>query len=144
MDADLFGKHKVHVSPRIYYHRIDDYIQGVTTSDTNVVDFSRLAGGDPTPLVFSNVDAEIYGIFTLEGFQKFGSDYHRTLVEWRKRFNDSFDEIKVTGNYDKRFYRMWNYYLAMCAGAFNARSVQLWQFIFTKNGKRLERYDREA
>lgn len=56
-----FDNGQTYFSPRAYYKRIDDYIQGVATTDTSTVTFSNLAAGDSTPLVFSNVDAEIYG-----------------------------------------------------------------------------------
>lgn len=39
------------VSPRLFYHRVDDYIQGVTTAM-------------PDTLRFTNVDAELYGLDT--------------------------------------------------------------------------------
>jgi len=37
---------------------------------------------------------------------------------------------------DHRFFRMWRYYLLSCAGAFRARSVQLWQIVLSKAGVR--------
>ncbi len=48
-------------SPRIFYHHINDYIQGVATSDAVTVAVSTMMG-DATPLQFSNVDAKLYGI----------------------------------------------------------------------------------
>ncbi len=50
-------------SPHIFYHRIDDYIQG--TPSTNMVAnmlSGMMAPGKPAPLQFNNVDAELYGI----------------------------------------------------------------------------------
>ena len=49
-------------SPRVFYHHINDYIQGVanlTDPTTNMVSSSN---GDTTPLQYSNVDAKLYGI----------------------------------------------------------------------------------
>jgi cyclopropane-fatty-acyl-phospholipid synthase len=34
----------------------------------------------------------------------------------------------------ERFYRMWKYYLLCCAGAFRARTLQVWQFVFSTVG----------
>jgi len=48
-------------TPRAWYRRVDDYIQGTASGNAAAVTFSALAGGDATPLVFSNVDAELYG-----------------------------------------------------------------------------------
>jgi len=52
---------KAAISPRVFYHHINDYIQGVATTDTTVVDVST-AMGDSTPLQYSNVDAKLYGL----------------------------------------------------------------------------------
>ncbi len=49
------------ISPQAFYRRIDDYIQGVPATDPDVLAASAMTG-DPTPLRFANVDAEIYGI----------------------------------------------------------------------------------
>jgi len=35
----------------------------------------------------------------------------------------------------ERFHRMWRYYLLMCAGAFRARDIQLWQWVLSKPGR---------
>ena len=51
------------MSPRAFYHNIDDYIQGVATNDMAL---SMIGGmmGDDTPLQFANVDAKLYGFDT--------------------------------------------------------------------------------
>ncbi|RMF19816.1 MAG: TonB-dependent receptor, partial [Deltaproteobacteria bacterium] len=49
------------VSPQAFYRRVDDYIQGVPATDPDVLAVSAMTG-DPTPLRFANVDAEIYGV----------------------------------------------------------------------------------
>tara|TARA_R110002110_G_scaffold362241_1_gene572018 strand:+ start:84654 stop:86723 length:2070 start_codon:yes stop_codon:yes gene_type:complete len=54
------------VSPRVFYHRVDDYIQG-TPSDIRaanmLVQMMNGANGtnNPPPLQFNNVDAQLYG-----------------------------------------------------------------------------------
>jgi iron complex outermembrane receptor protein len=53
------------ISPHIFYHHINDYIQGVAfNGDPDVITVSGLApfGGDSTPLQYSNVDARLYGL----------------------------------------------------------------------------------
>ena len=52
--------------PTLYYRRVDDYIQGVPFDATPGVADTRVElvaamSGDPTPLRFANVDAELYG-----------------------------------------------------------------------------------
>ena len=49
------------ISPRLFYQRIDDYIQGVPSTDPRVIMLSTMSG-DPEPLQFANVEAEIYGL----------------------------------------------------------------------------------
>jgi cyclopropane-fatty-acyl-phospholipid synthase len=70
--------------------------------------------------------------FIMEDWHNFGIYYDKTLMAWYENFNTHWDEIKQ--DYDDRFYRMWKYYLLACAGAFRARSIQLWQIVFSKNG----------
>lgn len=70
--------------------------------------------------------------FVMEDWHNFGADYDKTLMEWHKKFNENWEEIK--DQYDERFRRMWNYYLLSCAGGFRARVLQLWQIVMTING----------
>jgi iron complex outermembrane receptor protein len=54
------------VSPRIYYSRVDDYIEGVPSEDAAAIAFVRMMNvqngtDDPDPLQFANIDAELYG-----------------------------------------------------------------------------------
>ena len=44
-------------SPRIYRRQVDDYIQGIPSTQMAVVGVSRNANGDPTPLIFANTEA---------------------------------------------------------------------------------------
>ncbi len=72
------------------------------------------------------------GLFILEDWHSFGTDYDKTLMAWHSNFTKNWHEIKE--KYGQRFYRMWNYYLLVCAGSFRARKNQLWQIVFSKNG----------
>lgn len=71
-------------------------------------------------------------LFVMEDWHNFGADYDKTLMAWNTNFNQQWDKLKH--HYDDRFYRMWQYYLLSCAGAFRARSTQLWQIVFSKHG----------
>ncbi len=71
-------------------------------------------------------------LFVMEDWHNFGAYYDKTLMAWHDNFNNAWETLK--GKYDERFYRMWNYYLLMCAGVFRARDAQLWQIVFSKNG----------
>ena len=74
----------------------------------------------------------IEGIFVMEDWHNFSADYDRTLMAWNNNFATHWDELK--DRYDEKFYRMWTYYLLMCAGSFRARKNQLWQIVLSKKG----------
>lgn len=80
----------------------------------------------------AQIGSAIEPFFVMEDWHNFGADYDMTLMEWHKRFNDKWEEIK--DQYDEQFRRMWNFYLLACAGGFRARKLQLWQVVLTKNG----------
>ena len=73
----------------------------------------------------------------LEDWQNFGPDYDRTLMAWLANFDARWGE--VADRYNERTRRMFRYYLSVCAGAFRARHLQLWQVLFSRG--RLQRYD---
>ncbi|MAF59429.1 cyclopropane-fatty-acyl-phospholipid synthase [bacterium] len=74
----------------------------------------------------------IDGLFVMEDWHNFGTDYDKTLMSWFENFDKGWESIKE--NYDGRFYRMWKYYLLLSAGSFRARKNQLWQIVLSKNG----------
>lgn len=72
------------------------------------------------------------GLFVLEDWHSFGSDYDRTLLSWNSNFESAWS--KLQHHYSERFRRMWNYYLLSSAGAFRARKNQLWQVLLSPAG----------
>ncbi|WP_346796127.1 cyclopropane fatty acyl phospholipid synthase [Halomonas sp. Bachu 37] len=72
------------------------------------------------------------GLFVCEDVHNFGADYDKTLMAWHRNFEAAWPRFEA--QYGERFYRMWRYYLLSCAGAFRARNLQLWQFVFSKEG----------
>ena len=54
--------------------------------------------------------------------------YARTLTEWLRRFDTNIDTVRET--YDEYFVRAWRLYLAGCAAAFGASTIQLFQVVF--------------
>ena len=75
------------------------------------------------------------GKFVIEDLHNFGADYDKTLMAWDANFVKAWPQFE-SQYYDERFYRMWRYYLLSCAGAFRARSMQLWQFVMSLKGVR--------
>lgn len=68
-------------------------------------------------------------LLTCEDLHNFGSDYDKTLMAWHENFEQNWE--RFADRYGQRFYRMWRYYLLSCAGAFRARHIQLWQWMFS-------------
>jgi len=77
--------------------------------------------------------------FVIEDVHNFGMDYDKTLMAWSENFEAAWPDLK--DQYDERFYRMWNYYLKSCAGAFRSRGLQLFQIVLRKKLRPLPRYD---
>lgn len=68
----------------------------------------------------------------MEDWHNFSAYYDHTVMAWFDNFDSHWNDLKI--NYSDRFYRMWKYYLLSCAGAFRARTNQLWQIVLSKNG----------
>ena len=70
--------------------------------------------------------------FILEDWQNFGVDYDKTLMAWYENFERGFRSGAFSCTERQR--RMYHYYLLSCAGAFRARSIQLWQLVLSPEG----------
>lgn len=77
-------------------------------------------------------------LLILEDLHNFGPDYDKTLMAWFNNFNKNYSKLNKE-KYNERFYRMWKYYLLLCAALFRSRKIQLWQIVFSKD--RLEKYE---
>ncbi|WBF19410.1 class I SAM-dependent methyltransferase [Halomonas elongata] len=58
-------------------------------------------------------------------------------MAWLANFDAHWHEI--ADRYNERTRRMFRYYLSVCAGAFRARDLQLWQVVYSH--RRDGRYD---
>ncbi|MDD7911040.1 cyclopropane-fatty-acyl-phospholipid synthase [Pseudovibrio exalbescens] len=54
----------------------------------------------------------------------FGHDYARTLAKWNESFMAAWPRISSM-DFDERFKRMWQYYLAYCEAGFKAKSIDV-------------------
>jgi cyclopropane-fatty-acyl-phospholipid synthase len=61
----------------------------------------------------------------------FGKDYAATLREWGARMQARSDAVMALGH-DERFLRNWQYYLAICAAAFNVGRTDVVQVELAK------------
>lgn len=80
----------------------------------------------------------VEGLFIVEDMHNFGPDYARTLHAWDVNFQQHWPDLQ--SHYDEHFYRMWRFYLNICAGAFRARDTQLWQWVLAKPNPREHSY----
>jgi len=80
----------------------------------------------------AQISRAVEGLFVVEDWHNLGPHYDKTLMAWHANFQRAWNSLK--GAYDGRFKRMWEYYLLSCAGAFRARSIQVWQIVLTPSG----------
>jgi len=83
----------------------------------------------PSPTALRH-EVERAGLRVL-GSVEFGDSYSQTLRRWHDTFNDRWDEVARLG-FDERFRRMWNLYLASCAGTFKGGNCDVTQITVTR------------
>jgi len=74
----------------------------------------------------------IENLFVMEDWHNFGQYYNKTVLAWWHNFNKNYKKLKL--KYDKRFYRMWKFYLLAGAGTARSRHSQVWQIVLSKKG----------
>ena len=74
------------------------------------------------------------GIFLVEDVANFGPHYDPTLMAWEENFRRAWP--RFADHLEERFRRMWRFYLLSCAGAFRARSLQLYSILFARDWNR--------
>ena len=84
----------------------------------------------PTP---DQVTRSFSGVFQLEDWHNLNTNYTRTLLAWMDNVDRNWAQIEALG-YDRRFYRMWRFYLLTAAGSFSARRIHLWQLVLSPEG----------
>jgi cyclopropane-fatty-acyl-phospholipid synthase len=70
------------------------------------------------------------GVFIVEDISNIGPNYDPTLLAWEESFRRAWR--RFADRYGERFRRMWRFYLLSCAGAFRARSLQVFSILFSK------------
>ncbi|MGV8804566.1 MAG: class I SAM-dependent methyltransferase [Polaromonas sp.] len=83
----------------------------------------------PCPREF-RAQAQAAGFDVVDEFS-FGPDYARTLRLWRERFLAQEQRVLQLG-FDKRFMRLWEFYLAYCEAAFSQANTSVMQFTLRK------------
>jgi cyclopropane-fatty-acyl-phospholipid synthase len=64
---------------------------------------------------------------TVHGEYAFGTDYARTLAEWRHAFENNWPQIAALG-FDEQFRRLWRMYLSYCEAGFLAGNIDVVHF----------------
>ena len=62
----------------------------------------------------------------------FGNCYAESLRRWRGSFASAWPEIASLG-FDRRFERMWTYYLCYCEAGFESGKIDVGQFLFIRS-----------
>lgn len=83
----------------------------------------------PCPREFRR-QAQAAGFDVVDEFS-FGQDYARTLRIWREAFLAQESRVLRLG-FDKRFIRLWEFYLAYCEAAFAQANTSVMQFTLRK------------
>jgi cyclopropane-fatty-acyl-phospholipid synthase len=78
------------------------------------------------------IGAAIEESFVMEDWQNLGVYYDNTVMAWYRNFENNWHSLSK--RYSERFRRMWSYYLLCVAGAFRARSMQVWQLVLSPEG----------
>jgi iron complex outermembrane receptor protein len=93
LDGEVYS-----LRPTVFYRRVDDFIQGVPVDATvgvidSPVEMIANMNGDPTPLRFGNVDAELYGVdfdFTVRPVERIELSGTASYVRGKRRdINDN-------------------------------------------------------
>ncbi len=63
---------------------------------------------------------------------EFGADYARTLALWRERFGAALEQVRALG-FDRRFERLWEFYLAYCEAGFAVGTIDVVQYTLRRN-----------
>jgi len=83
----------------------------------------------PCPKEF-RAQAQAAGLEVVDEFS-FGQDYARTLQLWREEFMAQESRVLQLG-FDKRFIRIWEFYLAYCEAAFTQANTDVVQYTLRK------------
>lgn len=81
----------------------------------------------------TQIGKALEGLWDVVDLHNIGPHYDRTLMAWNDNFQKKWTEPNTVE--DRRFKRMWEYYLLCCAGGFRARAIHVWQFVLSPAGE---------
>lgn len=122
-DHGLFLLHTIGSDIRLYFE--GSWVTKYIFPNSEIPDAKRL-------------ERSYEGLFERKDWHKFGDDYEKTLLEWFKRFDAHWPQLRPLFAIDWKdpevFYRMWKLYLLGSAGSFRGKYLDLWQIVFSKHG----------
>jgi cyclopropane-fatty-acyl-phospholipid synthase len=107
----------------------DEFFERYLQSTDFIQQYIFPGGCLPSPSAF-RAQAEQAGLKVIDEFC-FGQDYARTLQEWRQAFMAREQQVLALG-FDRRFMRIWEFYLAYCEAAFAERNTDVVQYTLLK------------
>ncbi len=121
------GRHATLQIITVADHRWEVYRRGVDFIQKYIFPGGML----PCPRVLREQAARA-GFGVVDDFE-FGESYSQTLRRWYDTFNDRWDEVARL-EFDERFRRMWNFYLASCAALFRGGNCNVTQITLRQTG----------
>tara|TARA_B100000131_G_scaffold119007_1_gene116001 strand:- start:17062 stop:18240 length:1179 start_codon:yes stop_codon:yes gene_type:complete len=64
---------------------------------------------------------------SIQNYNSYGNHYSNTLRIWRDEFFKKWEDISRQG-FDKKFKKMWHFYLSYCEAGFKSKNIDLIQF----------------
>jgi cyclopropane-fatty-acyl-phospholipid synthase len=107
----------------------DDLYERYIDSTDFIQQYIFPGGCLPSPSVFQ-AQARAAGLEVVDAFS-FGQDYAHTLKLWRDAFLAQESRVLQLG-FDKRFMRIWEFYLAYCEAAFAEANTDVLQYTLRK------------
>lgn len=125
-----------------YFKAIDHLLKTDGLSVLHTISADRDVSNDPwidryifpgghLPTVQLVTDSLDHHDFRLTDYESLKIHYALTLDEWWRRFE--IHKEKIISMYDERFYRMWRLWLASSSAGFRYGTLDVSQFVFTKN-----------
>ena len=101
--------------------------QSITSTDPWVAKYIFPNGMMPSS---KQITGAIEGLFKIDDWHNFGSDYDKTIMCWHKNFTQHYQSLNH--KYDQKFCRMWTYWLLLSAASFRSHSNHLWQILLSQ------------
>ena len=110
---------------------IDDKLFDTYKNSTDAIRTFIFPGGMlPSPSIFMKY-AKKNSFNVLDSFS-FGESYSKTLDLWNDSFRKNIKEVEKL-NFDKKFIKIWEYYLTSCSSSFINERTNVYQFTLQKN-----------